>query len=115
MGDKKRGKYRRYSPEFKKEAVNLVTGQGYSIAEAARSLGISANMLGRWKQQALEGSAPSGDDKSELARLRKENGRLRMVRELHRQSGRTYGARGTAEDLQDCGIPGALAFDFVAA
>jgi transposase len=81
MSDKKRGKYRRYSLEFKKDAVNLVTGQGYSIAEAARSLGISANMLGRWKQE-FEGTAPSVDDKSELARLRKENERLRMEREI---------------------------------
>jgi hypothetical protein len=31
-----------YTPEFKAEAVKLVTEQGYSIAEAARSLGINA-------------------------------------------------------------------------
>jgi transposase len=81
MSEKTRGKYRRYSREFKEEAVNLVVVQGYSIAEAARNLGINANMLGRWKQDS-GGSSPSGDDKAELARLRKENERLRMEREI---------------------------------
>lgn len=36
-----------YSKEFKLDAVSLVTEQNYKIVEAARSLGISANMLGR--------------------------------------------------------------------
>jgi transposase len=44
---------RTYTPEFKAEAVKLVTEQGYSVAEAARSLGISDNLLRNWKQ-ALE-------------------------------------------------------------
>ena len=44
-----------YSKEFKLDAVSLVTEQNYKIAEAARSLGISANMLGRWlKEQESE-------------------------------------------------------------
>lgn len=81
MSEKKRGKYRRHSREFKEEAVGLVVEQGYSIAEAARNLGIHANMLSRWKQE-FEGSAPSVDEKSELLRLRKENKRLRMEREI---------------------------------
>ncbi len=38
---------KKYSKEFKLDAVSLVTEQGYSQAEAARSLGINANMLGR--------------------------------------------------------------------
>lgn len=81
MSVQKRGKYRRHSREFKEEAVNLVVGQGYSITEAARNLGVNANMLGRWKQE-FEGSAPSVDEKTELARLRGENKRLRMEREI---------------------------------
>jgi len=35
--------YKRYPPEFKEEAVALVTEQGYSVAEAAQSLGHRAN------------------------------------------------------------------------
>src|ERR1700681_1917831 len=44
---------RTYTPEFKAEAVRLVTEQGYSVAEAARSLGLGDNLLRSWKQ-ALE-------------------------------------------------------------
>ncbi len=36
---------RTFTPEFKAEAVKLVTEQGYSVAEAARSLGIRENLL----------------------------------------------------------------------
>jgi len=81
MSVQKRGKYKRYSREFKEEAVGLVVEQGYSLAEASRNLGVNANMLGRWKQE-FEGSAPSVDEKAELVRLRAENKRLRMEREI---------------------------------
>ena len=36
-----------YTREFKREAVNLVVEHGYTQAEAARSLGIRANLIGR--------------------------------------------------------------------
>ena len=39
-----------YTPEFKVEAVKLVTEQGYSIAEAARNLGICENLIRNWKR-----------------------------------------------------------------
>jgi transposase len=42
-----RRKKRRFSAEFKKEAVGLIKEQGYTIAEAARNLGIHATVLGR--------------------------------------------------------------------
>ena len=37
--------------EYKEEAVSLVPEQGYSVPEAAKSLGIASNMLYRWKEQ----------------------------------------------------------------
>ena len=43
-------KRRTYTPEFKAEAVKLVTEKGYSVAEAARSLGIGETLLRSWKQ-----------------------------------------------------------------
>lgn len=79
---------RNYSEEFKDEAVKLITEQGYSIAEAARNLGVNANLLGRWKkaaEQATGDSASSGSMtamQAELRRLRKENKQLRMEREI---------------------------------
>ena len=37
--------------------MSLVTEQNYKVAESARSLGFSANMLGRWlKEQESEGT-----------------------------------------------------------
>ena len=39
---------RRYSDEFRLDAIRLVKDQGYSRAEAARNLGIDSGMLGRW-------------------------------------------------------------------
>ena len=38
-------KRRTYTDEFKREAVQLVTDQGYSLSEASRNLGVHANVL----------------------------------------------------------------------
>jgi len=81
-------KRRNYSKEFKEEAVKLVTEQGYSVAEAGRNLGVNANMLGRWKKEFegdTEGGISSGNTgamQAELKRLRTENKRLKMEREI---------------------------------
>ncbi len=76
---------RKYPDDFKREAVALVTEQGYSIAAAARSLGISDGVLSRWKQeQALQASgvALSQDEREELRRLKRENRTLLMEKEI---------------------------------
>jgi transposase len=81
-------KRQRYSKEFKLDAVRLVTEQGYSIAEAARNLGLNANMLGRWKLEATEsdgafrGNGNLSPEQLELRRLKVENRQLRMEREI---------------------------------
>ena len=81
-------KRKKYSKEFKLDAVRLVTEQGYSIAEAARNLGLNANMLGRWKIEAIEsdsafrGNGKLTPDQLELRRLKAENRQLRMEREI---------------------------------
>ncbi len=49
MGQKR--SYKQYPQEFKVEAVALIHEQGYSVPEAAKSLGIAANMLYRWKDK----------------------------------------------------------------
>ena len=80
---------RTYTPEFKREAVRLVTEQGYKVTEAARNLGINPNVLARWKSQltsegtnAFPGKGRLTPEKEELQRLPKENQRLRMERDL---------------------------------
>ena len=42
---------RDFTDDFKQDAVALVIEQGYSIAAAARSLDITAGLLGRWKRR----------------------------------------------------------------
>lgn len=80
-------KYQRnsYTEEFKHDAVALVTEQGYTIMEATRSLGISNNLIGRWKREQEEienGESLSRDERSELICLRKENRELKMEKEI---------------------------------
>jgi transposase len=77
---------RRFSREFKLSAVQLVNEQGYSIPEAAKSLGIDpANVRGWVEKFSNEsGVTPSGEGavQAELRRLRKENARLLMERDI---------------------------------
>ena len=83
MGQKRT--YKQYTKEYKEEAVALVRKQGYSVPEAAKSLGIASNMLYRWKdhiETQLEGKTLSTDERNELKQLRKEVKNLRMEKEI---------------------------------
>ena len=42
---------RKYTDDFKRDAVALITEQGYKVSEASRSLDAGENQLRRWKQQ----------------------------------------------------------------
>lgn len=77
-------KKQKYNLELKKEAVKLVTEQGYSVSEAAASLGISAKNLYNWKNQLDKRSkkSPLTEEQIELNRLRKEVARLKLEREI---------------------------------
>jgi transposase len=74
---------RKHSEEFKREAVKLVFDQEISIAEAARNLGIHPNLLRNWKRRfEAEDESLTEDERMEIARLRAENRRLRMERDI---------------------------------
>jgi len=82
-------KRKRFSRQFKVDAVRLVTEQGYRVTEAARNLGIHPNMLSRWKRQlgaesedAFPGKGQMTPEKEELHRLRKRVKQLEMEREI---------------------------------
>ncbi len=83
-----RGKRRSFSDEYKAEAVRLVGESGKSIGAIARELGLGETALRRWVQQAEidAGRGPTGalttSEREELARLRRDNQRLRMEREI---------------------------------
>ena len=77
--------YKQYPKAFKEEAVTLVNEQGYSVPEAAKSLGINPNLLYRWKDKVDElaaGTALAEDERAELKRLRKEIKELRMEKAI---------------------------------
>ena len=77
---------RKFTREFKASAVKLVNEQGYTIPQAAKSLGVDAANVRSWVERfsSEDGLAPSGEGalKAELRRLRKENARLLMEREI---------------------------------
>ncbi len=81
---------KQYTKEFKLDAVSLVLEQGYSRAEAARSLEIDSKMLGRWVRehqhsddgQAFRGNGKLSPEQDENRRLKAEVKRLRMEKEI---------------------------------
>ncbi len=81
---------KKYTKEFKLDVVSLVLDQGYTRKEAARSLDINDQMVGRWvkeHQQSEDGQAFRGNGKltqeqEEIKRLKTENKRLQMERDI---------------------------------
>ncbi len=76
---------RSYTEEYKRDAVALSEERGYSVAKAAKSLGINENLIRRWKQEFRKqesGESLSSDEREELNRLRKEVRELRLEKEI---------------------------------
>jgi len=83
------GNEKAFSREFQLEAVKLVKERGMSAAQAARNLDVHENVLRKWvreaavdPQQAFPGQSVMKPEQAELERLRKENAKLRMERDL---------------------------------
>ena len=95
-------KRRTYTPEFKAEAVKLVTEQGYSVAEAARSLGLSDNLIRNWKQalhdqgeHAFPGQGNLSPFEAEVQRLRADNKRLLAERDILKKAAAFFAREAT--------------------
>jgi len=80
---------KKYPKEFKLDAISLVLDQGYSRREAAQSLEINPNMLGRWiiehksdDSQSFRGNGKLTAEQAEIRRLTEENRRLKMEKEI---------------------------------
>ena len=77
-----------FSEEFKSDAAKLVREQGYSVKKAAHSLGVYPSSLRDWLRKfapAAATSTPGGSSEQlqrEIIRLREENRRLLMEREI---------------------------------
>src|SRR2546421_11465911 len=103
---------RQYTDEFKREAVALLASSDRPLLQIASELGISPSMLRNWRNRSdgrnagatlrpIPSSAPhcAADPASEVTRLRRENDRLRMERDILKRMARPDRKRLVRGDL----------------
>ncbi|GGI33875.1 MULTISPECIES: transposase [Bradyrhizobium] len=88
------GRQRRsLTDDYKRQAVDLVTSSWRSIGSVAKELGLRESVLRRWVEQrgvrlqptaaarrpTTRATLPSADHAAEIARLQRENERLRIM------------------------------------
>jgi transposase len=75
---------RKFTPEFKAEAVALVEASGGNIAKVAKELGVYSSTLGNWVRQAREDAAgaPSVEERAEIRDLKRELDRVSRERDI---------------------------------
>lgn len=76
---------KRYSPEFKEEAVRQVTERGYSVRDVAECIGVSTHSLYKWVRAARPGKAEADEltkARLENQKLKAENRRLQEERDI---------------------------------
>lgn len=84
----KRKPYKRYSREFKLEAVRLAEAGDKTVSHVARELGLRRNQIGKWRQQLEREAAAGGPARrgrpsdDELAHLRRANARLKEENDI---------------------------------
>jgi transposase len=78
-------KRRKYTAEFRAEAVALVEQEGVTQSQVARDLGISQSLLSKWVQNAKVAALPGAltvAEREEMRRLKRENAILRQERDI---------------------------------
>ena len=97
-------KRRKYSAEFKREAVQMAMAPGIKVIQVARGLGINSNMLARWCRQlgqsgskAFQGQGKPRDE--EMASLKRELARVTKERDFLREAA-VFFARGSKRDTE---------------
>jgi transposase len=84
-------KRKKYSPEFKREAIELVRRSGASCRQVALEIGVAPNLLTRWVREAQPGTEKAfpgtGSPRDEeLARLKRELARVTKERDFLRDA-----------------------------
>jgi transposase len=89
---------RSFTDDYKRQAVDLVASSGRSIGSVAKELGLRDSVLRRWvevrgreptaapRRPTTQATLPSADHAAEIARLQRENERLRMERDILKKS-----------------------------
>ena len=95
-------KRRKFSREFKLEAVRLVKERGVSVAQAARDLDLHENVLRKWirevsadPQQAFPGHGQMKPEQLEIERLRKEVAKLKAERDILKKAAAFFAKEAT--------------------
>jgi transposase len=93
---------RKFSREFKVEAVKLVRDRGVSVAQAARDLDVHENVMRKWVKefgsdpaQAFPGQGQMKPEQQEIERLRRENNRLRAERDILKKAAAFFAKEAT--------------------
>lgn len=75
---------RKFSKQFKRDAVKLARDSGKSLSQIGRELGIHCSLLSSWKEmvEAEEKTGLTSDELEELKQLRKDKARLEMEVEI---------------------------------
>ena len=91
---------RSFTEEFKAGAVRLVLDERKAIAQVARDLDLTAPAVGLWVKQARadRSNGATGlttEERDELRRLRKENGELRIERDILKKAAAFFAKEST--------------------
>lgn len=93
---------RRFSREFKVEAVKLVRDRGVSAAQAAHDLDVHENVLCKWVKefgadpaQSFPGHGQRKPEQQELERLRREVTRLKAERDILKKAAAFFAKEAT--------------------
>ena len=84
-------KRRKYSEEFKREAVQFANRPGVTLKQVGEELGINAGMIGRWRRELgmLSPKAFAGQGKprdEEMAALKRELSRVKKERDFLKEA-----------------------------
>jgi transposase len=99
----KTGSDRKYTAEFRDSAVKQVLQGGRGMAAVARSLEMSNKTLANWVYLARRGQAlvkrvaaqPVSELEAEVSRLRQENARLRVEKEILKKAAAYFAREST--------------------
>jgi transposase len=72
---------RKYDEDFKSSAIKMVE-EGRSVSDVSRALGITENMLYRWKSTAGKTTGTAGETQTELERLRRQLRQVEQERDI---------------------------------
>jgi transposase len=82
---------RRFSAEYKREAVAMLDAPGVSVSQVVAELGIGATVLGRWRRELCQAPAQAFPGhgrprEEEVGRLRREFARVTKERDFLREA-----------------------------